>query len=431
MTVSENETAPLVTRTVTVITRHSAQCKDKDQGSDWRKCNCRKALLVYEGEGSGTNRRISAKTRSWEKAEKLAQEWRDRWDPEKQELKSLRAAKKAKQVRIEAAVALYISDMITRLGDNGTVAMARSLFGDVDSATNEVKRDGHLFHWLDTCPQRPEYIADFTPSHITAWRSSWRFGDLTAANRWTMVKSFFGFCEGQGWIENSPARKLKPLEAQKGSRTAIFTDEQYEKILHAVADYDPENVPAATRKSWQQRLTVFIELLRWSGMALVDAVQFRLDAISDDGVLRYRRQKSSELATIPLPEHVVKLLRTVPLEHDSTNPAQPFRTGAELMSDTAKWHRRVTKVFDLAGIKKVRTELGRMRDPHPHMLRDTFAVWHLRHGARLHTVSKMLGHAKTTTTEKSYLPWVKELDEAHIADARRSLQKIKKSYKRD
>jgi integrase len=101
------------------------------------------------------------------------------------------------------------------------------------------------------------------------------------------------------------------------------------------------------------------------------------------------------------------------------------------MSDTARWHRRVTKVFDLAGIKKVRTELGRMRDPHPHMLRDTFAVWHLRHGARLHTVSKMLGHAKTTTTEQSYLPWVKELDEAHIADARRSLQKMKKSYKRD
>lgn len=431
MIASEEETPSLVTRTVTVITRHSADCKDKDKGSNWSKCRCRKALLIYEGEGSGTNRRISAKTRSWEKAEKFAQEWRDRWDPEKQELKRLRAAKEAKQVRIEAAVALYIADMVSRLGDNGTVAMARSLFGDVDSETNVVKRDGHLFHWLATCSPRPDYIADLTPAHITSWRTSWRFGDLTAANRWTMVKSLFNFCEAQDWIENSPAHKLKPIEAEKGSRTAIFTDQQYKQIISAVTEYDPENIPAATRKSWQQRLTSFIELLRWSGMALVDAVQFRPDWVSDDGVLRYRRQKSGEVAIVPLPAHVVKLVRAVPLERDSTNPAQPFRTGAALMSDTAKWHRRVTKVFDLAGIKKVRTELGRMRDPHPHMLRDTFAVWHLRHGARLHTVSKMLGHAKTTTTEKSYLPWVKELDDAHIADARLSLQKMKKSYKKD
>ncbi|MFZ1139029.1 MAG: hypothetical protein WAN76_07620, partial [Candidatus Sulfotelmatobacter sp.] len=109
MIASEEETPSLVTRTVTVITRHSADCKDKDKGSNWSKCRCRKALLIYEGEGSGTNRRISAKTRSWEKAEKFAQEWRDRWDPEKQELKRLRAAKEAKQVRIEAAVALYIA----------------------------------------------------------------------------------------------------------------------------------------------------------------------------------------------------------------------------------------------------------------------------------------------------------------------------------
>ena len=106
----------LCAKTVTVFVRHSINCKDKHRGSAWRKCRCPKALLVYEGQGSGMNRRISAKTRSWEQAEKRAQELRDSWNPEKQELKRLRAQKERQQVPLEEAVALFLADEITRLG---------------------------------------------------------------------------------------------------------------------------------------------------------------------------------------------------------------------------------------------------------------------------------------------------------------------------
>lgn len=414
------------TVTVRVYTRHSKGCKHAKKGGDFRGCDCPKSILVYEGAGTGANKLISAKTRSWAKAEEFAQEYRDSLDPQKQELKRLRAQKEREAVRIEDAVALYTADMIARLGDNGTVAMARSLFGHVDPETKNVKANGHLFDWLERLPltDRPTFIADITPAQVTAWRASWKFGsDLTAANRWTMVKSFFLFCERQGWIADSPARKLKSLEIKQGSRTAIFTDEQYTAILDAVSLYDPENTPAATRQSWQQRLTVFIELLRWSGMAIIDGTLYRPELVDADGVLRYRRHKSKVLATVPLPAHVVTLLRDVPLERDSVGTSQPFRSkDTALASDTATWSRRLMKVFELAGITEVKNEVGRARRPHAHMLRDTFAVWHLRHGSRLHVVSKMLGHAKTTTTERAYLPWVKELEEAHIAEARRTLE---------
>jgi integrase len=413
-------------RTIKVFVRHSATCKDKKKGADWRQCHCPKSLLVYDSSVStSTNRRISAKTRSWEQAEKVAQNYRDSFDPEKQELKQLRAAKQAEQKRIEEAIAVYYSDMIARLGDNGTVRMARSLFGHINPVTMTVTINGHLFKWLNTlsAADRPIHIADITASHLTAWRASWKFGDYTGAQRWGMVCSFFNFCISQGWIDRSPSARLKPLLAGKGNRTAIFSDDQYAAILEAVAQYDPENVPALTRRVWQQRLTTFVELLRWSGMAMIDAVQYRPELIDSEGVLRYRRQKTGGLATVVLPAHVIALLRSVPIEHDSVGTLMPFRMKHfTAHSDTVTWRKRLFVLFELAGIRDCRTERGNIRIPHPHMLRDTFAVWNLRHGASLHAVAKMLGHLSVKTTEKSYLPWILELEQAHIAEGRKVLE---------
>jgi integrase len=167
-----------------------------------------------------------------------------------------------------------------------------------------------------------------------------------------------------------------------------------------------------------------VELLRWSGMAQIDAVQYRPELVDADGVIRYRRQKTGELATVQLPEHVIALLRNVPLERDSVGSDHPFRMkDFTPHSDTVTWRKRLMKLFALAGIKEVRNELGKSRRPHPHMLRDTFAVWNLRHGVPLHAVAKMLGHSNPTTTAKAYLPWVKELEQATIAEARNALKK--------
>jgi hypothetical protein len=198
-------------RTVNVVVRHSADCKHKKKGSGYPGCTCSKSLWIYE---HGRDRRESAKTRSWEEAEKRAQEIRDSWDPDKQELKRLRAKEEAEQVPIAAAIGQHIADMVTRLGDNGTVAMARSLLGNVDAQSHSVIKQGQMLNWLETIPtaKRPDNIADLTTSHLTAWRATWKFNDYTGAQRWGMVKSFFNFCEVQGWIQDSPARaaNLKP-----------------------------------------------------------------------------------------------------------------------------------------------------------------------------------------------------------------------------
>jgi integrase len=417
-----NYMTPEPTRnTVSVFARHKKECKNREHGAT--KCKCPKYLLIYEHD-QRRNKMKSAHTDSWATAKTKADGILAEWDPKQILINQLSAKKEVEQTPLVDAVALYCAELIRQHGDNGTVAMARSLFGYIDPETKAILRNGHLFNWLATFPitARPAYVADITPTLLSEWRNSWKFGsDLTSAQRWSMVKGFFGFCEAMGWIPSNPARKLKSLKAKKGNRTAIFTDEQYEDILDAVAISDPENVPAATRKSWQQRLTTFVELLRWSGMDLIDAVQYRPEIVDKEGVLRYRRQKTGVLATVPLPEHVVALLRNVPIERDSVGPEQPFRSKDTVAdSDTRKWQHRLANLFKLAEITEVRTD-HRTRTPHAKMLRDTFAVGHLRNGVPLHSVAKMMGHTKTETTERSYLPWVKELDEAHIASVRKAL----------
>lgn len=418
------------TETVSVYTRHQPDCSKKGEGRFYRKCTCPKWLYIYR---NGKDDRRSAKTRSWQKAEDKARELLDSWDPDKQEIKRLRAEKEGKQIPLEDGIALYHADMIARVGENGTVAMSRSLLGHIDPETREILRLGHWFTWLSKFnvdrkeDDQIRFLHDITPGVLTAWRATWPFNDLTKAQRWTMVKQFLIFCERQDWIKDSPARKLQQFEISKGNRTAIFSEDEYNTILDAIPLYDPENVPAATRRAWRERLHIFTELLRWTGMALIDAVQWKPVLVDSTGVLRYRRHKTKELAIVPLPAHLQTLLRDIPLERDTAGPEQPFRTkDIQLSSDTHKWEVRYERLFELARIKEVRTEQGRIRKPHPHMFRDTFAVWYLSNGTRLRTVSKMMGHAKTETTEKAYLPWVKELHDAHVEDARRVQQSLKK-----
>ena len=65
------------TQTVSVYTRHSVGCSKAGE-PQWRRCKCSKYLYLLK---DGKRRTLSAKTRSWEKAEAKAQEIRDAWDP--------------------------------------------------------------------------------------------------------------------------------------------------------------------------------------------------------------------------------------------------------------------------------------------------------------------------------------------------------------
>src|ERR1700758_3735927 len=82
------------TQTVSVYTRHSATYSKKGE-PQWRRCKCAKYLYLLR---DGKNKTISAKTRSWEKAEQQAQEIRESWDPVEQKLRELDELKEAREL---------------------------------------------------------------------------------------------------------------------------------------------------------------------------------------------------------------------------------------------------------------------------------------------------------------------------------------------
>ncbi|PYV65021.1 MAG: hypothetical protein DMG97_33300 [Acidobacteria bacterium] len=79
--------ASISTRNVTVYTRHKPSCP-KNGEPYWKRCHCMKYLYLYK---DGESRQVSAKTRSWEKAEERAQEIRDSWNPLRQLERALQA----------------------------------------------------------------------------------------------------------------------------------------------------------------------------------------------------------------------------------------------------------------------------------------------------------------------------------------------------
>ena len=95
--------------TISVFTRHSPDCPKKADRY-FRKCQCRKALYIYE---DGADRVVSAKTRSWEQAEKAAQAERDRRDPVRQALQEIKD-QEAQKLALTKAQNITVSEITER-----------------------------------------------------------------------------------------------------------------------------------------------------------------------------------------------------------------------------------------------------------------------------------------------------------------------------
>jgi integrase/recombinase XerD len=225
-------------------------------------------------------------------------------------------------------------------------------------------------------------------NRLREWRATWKDSALSAKKKQERVIGFFHFCQSSGWINSNPARNLSRIKVTQ-KPTDYFTSEEYDKIVETTREI---------RNG--ERLRVLIELMRWSGLAIRDAVTLERSRLNEfDQILLYRA-KTGVPVFVTLPPDVASALRKV----ENSNPRYFFWTGnGNPKTAVADWQRSFRRLF-----KKVdlRHDDGTRKRAYPHMLRDTFAVELLLAGVPLHDVAILLGHSSIKTTERHYSPFV-------------------------
>jgi integrase/recombinase XerD len=360
-----------------VYSRHAADCP-KRSDRFWRRCHCIKWI---RGIVNDKPIRMSAGTRSWERAEAKAREIEQR------------GTRKSIRVSINEAVKAYLKDEQGRMLADNSTAQSRTLF------------ERQFVPWTET--EGFKYVDELTVPVLSNFRAALNQSTgnnaNTARRKQQRLSGFFWFCIRSDWIEKNPARLLKAIKV-KQTPTDYFTRPQFEKIVDATYAYgDWKGGHDFAHR--QDRLRAFVFVMRWAGLAIRDTATLERQRLTPDGKLFLYRAKTGVPVYVPLPPEVVGLLRRIP----NSNPRYFFWSGNG-EADTAKkdWDRSLRLLFKTAAIKH---EDGTPKRCHAHMFRDTFAVELLLAGVPMDQVSLLLGHSSTKITEQHYAPFVKARQE--------------------
>lgn len=394
---------------VSVYARHAPSCPNKKDRYH-KRCRCPKWLyFVYKGK----KHRESARTRSWEQAEKNARarereyEARERAAAEGRQVKS----KEPAVTTIDKAVERYLEDKRQQNCAEETLTKLRTLFETQFAAW--AKKKGLL------------YLVEITLEHLEEFRKSWKDkSPLSRKKKQERVVGFFWFALRHGWIKENPSAGLSRILGDDQPVTLYFARDEFERIIDVTYVYNPSGYTEPRNQA--TRLRVLTLLMRWSGLSIRDAITLERSRLNDNDELFLYRAKTGVPVFVKLPPDVAKQLREVP-PGPAPNPRYFFWSGnGEKKSAVADWQRSYRRLFKLVDLKNPD---GTKKRCYPHMFRDTFAVELLLAGVPLDQVSILLGHKSIKTTEKHYSPFVKARQEQLVAAVQKAW--IKPTTKRN
>jgi integrase/recombinase XerD len=397
--------------TVKVYTRHKRTCPKRDR-PDWARCNCVKWLYVYR---NGKDTLTSAKTRSWEKAEKKARGIRDSFDPTQQLQRQLEAKINAGNVEVEIAVAV----------DQFDKEVARLSRAEATQSKYNLTLS-RLLTWCGTQAPAVLLLSQLDVPTLRCWIHSWTGAPTTRHNQHQRIIAFLNFCIEQGWIKENPAKKIKKVPRQQ-EETLPFTREQFDALIKATYYYDGRSQERNGATTNSRRARTYLKLLRWSGLRAGDGACLAKSKLRDDDSLVLYQAKVKGKANAPvcvlLPREIARELRSVP-PGTLTNPGYFFWSGrSKRKSEVSNWIKIFGKILSKAA--ELFPELflesnGLPKPAHLHMLRDTFAVEYLLAGMSLEEVSRLLGHSSVLITQKHYAPWVLQRQQHLVASQRKA-----------
>lgn len=390
--------------TITVFTRHSEICKKKNPtfSRDYKKCNCRKSLYIYEG---GEDKVISAKTRSWEEAERFAQEQRALRDPITRKLREIEereAEREAAAVAAQRKKTLSIEDATTRW-----INAQKPKTEGTARAHSRVKK--RIDAWA--ADNNIATVGEVTADNLDEWRGEWgpeadedynQIGPTTQCDFQYYLKAVFKYVVDIGYLDRSPAANLKPIDKDRMPALPL-SQHQFVELLAAIAPF----CAAQTHNGHEiaAELNGIFLLQRWTGLRIGDAVSLPRAALVGNRISLITQKTGALIKDRIIPDHVAQALAALPANRPGFRKEYFF------------WRERVSQNSLVTAwtpyIKKLNSFLHFVDDHgnpmrfHSHMLRDTYAVELLLQGVPIEEVSKLLTHESIAITQKYYAPWVK------------------------
>jgi len=360
------------TPVITIFVRHSTDCKySGDEFS--RRCNCRKHFRWTQG---GKQYRQMAGTRTWEEAEEKKRQLQDQLAGRTPETKPEDNAR-----TIQGAIDVFLQD--------------KRVQGVTPGVLGKYTRE--LDRLRVYCERQKVFVVQaITRELLTGFCATWESAypsSYTRAKVRERLRSFLRYGFEAKWLERIPALPKIKIEEPP---TLPLSGPEYERLLDAVYGRIAD-------RSQADRVHALFQLMRYSGLAIRDALTLERNEIQHDknkGLYRITtaRQKTGTHVSVPIPPKIAEELLAVTNGHEKW----VFWSGnGQEESVTKNWSKYyIAPVFKAAGLAGD----GYMMS---HRLRDTFAVDLLEKGVPLEEVSKLLGHTSIKTTEKHYSAWIK------------------------
>jgi integrase/recombinase XerD len=357
---------------ITIFVRHSAKCKYA--GDEFYKgCKCRKHLRWSRG---GEQHRKAAGTRTWAEAEDKKRELEDQLSGRIPEVKA-----EQEQRDTQACIDIFLQDKKNQ--------------GITEKVIGKYTRE--LARLRTFCESKSVYtVQGITRELLTGFCATWPDlypSSTTRSKVRERVRSFLRYCYEAQWIARiPPLPKIKIDEPPTMPLSAAEYTRLLDSVYGTVADTEQRG-----------KVHALMQLMRWSGLAIRDALTLKRGEIQFDTTKKLHRivtarQKTGVSVSVPIPPDIATELLAVA----NGNPEYIFWSGkGEEESITKNWAKYyIAPCFKAAKIPND----GHMMS---HRLRDTFAVDLLEKGVPLEEVSKLLGHESIKTTERHYAKWVK------------------------
>ena len=228
------------------------------------------------------------------------------------------------------------------------------------------------------------HIHDVTKADLEAFLAKMTKGGYTPksiSRKLNSTRTFYRFLKINEYVTDDPSLLVAHPRYQLAA-PRILTPTEYRALRDAARS--------------DARMFAVIELLLQTGIRIGELAALKLSDIQKEG-LRIAPMEKHEERVVPLNSRAKEALNKYIEVRPKTDSDHLFITKSGKAFLIRNIRTAVERYFTLAEIKN-----AKVND-----LRHTFVAHHLKHGASLVLVSKVLGHKRLSTTER-YLEYVKD-----------------------